>query len=136
MALRKSGSFFYNGSVGSQALVGIPYVYKLSRHPLLAGVSRVWPFETGFTPEPIPSHGPFILHAEIWPGVVDQRVREFTAQNPEMIRDQVQVRAMCEWAAECDSKGMLGQYFDVPKGLNPEQIRQCTEEEGWVLGAT
>jgi hypothetical protein len=53
------------GSVGSQALVGIPHLYRLRRHVGLAAVSRVWPFETGFTPTPSPAQGPFILHAEI-----------------------------------------------------------------------
>lgn len=62
------------GRVGSQALVGIPYVYKLRRHPELTHISRVWPFETGFTPDPATTEGPFVLHAEIWPGVVKKRV--------------------------------------------------------------
>src|ERR1017187_2381758 len=34
---------FGNGSVGSQALVGIPHVTALRNDPLLAPVSRVWP---------------------------------------------------------------------------------------------
>ena len=49
------------GSVGSQALVGIPYVYKLHRHPKLAHISRVWPFETQFTSTPTPKQGPYYL---------------------------------------------------------------------------
>lgn len=38
----------YPGSVGSQALVGIPYVARLRFDPELTSISRVWPFETGF----------------------------------------------------------------------------------------
>ena len=122
------------GSVGSQALVGIPYVYKLRRNPDLAHDSRVWPFETGFTSTPSPNHGPFILHAEIWPGVVKDRVTSLKSNEPELINDCAQVRAMCEWASECDQNGMLGKLFDSPKGLTPNKKRICVQEEGWILG--
>src|SRR3954465_1908311 len=37
-----------NGSVGSQALVGIPHVTALRNDPVLGPVSRVWPFEAAF----------------------------------------------------------------------------------------
>jgi hypothetical protein len=56
--------------------------------------------------------------------------------NPGLIRDRAQVRAMCEWAAECDQAETLGQYFNMPAGLNQQQAKACVEEEGWVLGAT
>ncbi len=62
------------GSCGSQALTGIPYVKRLRMDTELASVSKVWPFETGFTASPSPEAGPFVLHAEIWPGVVNQRM--------------------------------------------------------------
>lgn len=127
---------FGAGRVGSQALMGIPYVYKLRRHPELAHISHVWPFETEFTLNPIAAEGPFILHAEIWPGVVSERVQAILAENPDMIRDQAQVRAMCEWAAELDEQGDLGWLFAEPNGLNQQQVRVCVEEEGWILGAT
>jgi hypothetical protein len=52
-----------------------------------------------------------------------------------MIRDQAQVRAMCEWAAEHDDQGTLGQFFDIPAGLNHQQTQVCIQEEGWILGA-
>ncbi|MGE5288773.1 MAG: hypothetical protein ACM3ML_16560 [Micromonosporaceae bacterium] len=39
---------FGAGSVGSQCLMGIPYVRRLRFDPELGTVSRVWPFETGF----------------------------------------------------------------------------------------
>ena len=125
----------YPGSVGSQALVGIPCVHNLRRHPQLVQISRVWPFETQFTSTPCPNKGPFILHAEIWPGVVNSRVQELMRKEPGLIRDQAQVRAMCKWAAELDQQGGFGRLFDVPDGLNQEQIRICIEEEGWILGA-
>ncbi|MGH7004372.1 MAG: hypothetical protein ACREIP_10535, partial [Alphaproteobacteria bacterium] len=36
-----------NGSVGSQALLGIPRVRQLRHAPGLAAVTAIWPFETG-----------------------------------------------------------------------------------------
>ncbi len=123
------------GRVGSQALVGIPYLYKLRLNPELIHNSRVWPFETLFTQTPSATQGPFILHSEIWPGVVEERVRMMMNTNPTLIRDEAQVRAMCEWAAELDSQDSLGQFFDQPSGTNPQQVKACIEEEGWILGA-
>ncbi len=56
------------GSVGGQALVGIPCVAKL--RDAQATQAKVWPFETGFTASPL-AEGATVLHAEIWPGVID-----------------------------------------------------------------
>ena len=121
------------GSVGSQALVGIPRVHWLRYHRDLQHVSRIWPFETGFTSIPASANGPFVLHAEIWPGIVspllDQEIGDTGA-----IRDQAQVRLMCRWAAALDSQGKLGEQFDVPEGLTPAEIQQVVDEEGWILG--
>src|SRR5262245_58809337 len=78
---QETWKLFGAGSVGSQALVGIPYVYRLRRTLDLVQVSRVWPFETCFTTAPSPSQGPYVLHAEIWPGVVGQRVRALPDAN-------------------------------------------------------
>ena len=123
------------GRVGSQVLTGIPRVNSLRHHNELKNISKVWPFETGFSPTPSPESGPFILHAEIWPGVVEHDVRKMTTENTDLIRDQAQVRAMCKWAAELDQNGTLGTYFDVPASLDSTTIEQCIQEEGWILGA-
>ena len=87
------------------------------------------------TPVPSPDQGPCILHAEIWPGVVEQKVQALVAANPGLIRDRAQVCAMCEWAAKCDEAETLGQYFDMPAALNQQQAQMCLEQEGRVLGA-
>lgn len=125
-----------NGSVGSQALVGIPYVHHLRDHPLLNDFSKVWPFETQFTNTPCPNVGPYILHAEIWPGVVQNQAQQLLINFPELIKDQAQVRAMCTWAANLDQQGRLGQYFDNPQNLTSIQTQICIEHEGWILGVT
>ncbi|MEW6221438.1 MAG: hypothetical protein AB1634_18160 [Thermodesulfobacteriota bacterium] len=132
---QEAWKLFGAGSVGSQALVGIHHLYRLRRNPDLAPVSRVWPFETGFSPTPSPSQGPSILHAEIWPGVVKEQTQGLMRANPALIRDRAQVRALCAWAAACDGTGTLGQYFVWPAGLDQSQARVCVEQEGWILGA-
>jgi hypothetical protein len=134
--IQEAWGLFGPGRVGSQGLVGIPYIYGLRRYPELVWLGRVWPFETQFTPMPSPAQGPFILHAEIWPGVVEQIVQQLLAATPELIRDRAQVRVMCKWAAELDEQDKLGGYFAQPNGLTAQQVQTCVEQEGWILGAT
>lgn len=132
---QESWKLYGNGSVGSQALVGIPYVHQLRHHAQLRHCSKVWPFETQFTNVPSPATGPFILHAEIWPSVVRTQTQALLTTNHHLIPDQAQVRAMCNWASGLDQQGNLGQYFAPTQGLTPADIQICTEQEGWVLGA-
>lgn len=132
---QETWKLFGNGSVGSQALVGIPYILKLRQHPDLEKFSHVWPFETGFSNQLFADMGPLVIHAEIWPGVVEERVRLLSDCDPKLIRDCAQVRAMCQWAYEYDKAGLLDSHFNIPSGLSEQQIKLCVEEEGWVLGA-
>lgn len=117
------------GSVGGQALVGIPVVCQLRDDLTFTKISRVWPFETGFTPLPTPEQGPFILHAEIWPSIVPGQLDPTLA-----IRDQAQVRAVVNWLAELDANGQLGGLFSTPSHLSAHALNACIEEEGWILG--
>lgn len=121
------------GSVGSQALLGIPRVRDLRDDSALGPISRVWPFETGFTSNPSRESGPYVLHAEIWPGIVDPvKLADLVAQG--LIKDQAQVRLMCEWAACADSEGTLGRWFSrdvLPDGVDVDAV---AGEEGWILG--
>jgi hypothetical protein len=130
LALKRRGrhpqpgwKLFGAGSVGSQALLGIPVVHALRFDPAFARVSRVWPFETGFVTSPVPSCGPFVLHAEIWPGVVDEEPR------PGDVRDAAQVRALVEHFARLDAAGALAPLFA------PNADQPAATEEGWILGA-
>lgn len=55
-----------NGSVGSQALLGIPHLPALRNDEVLAPVSRVWPFETGLAALPSRAERDYlIVHAEM-----------------------------------------------------------------------
>lgn len=115
------------GSAGGQALLGIPAICRLRDDPALAGVSRVWPFETGFTAMPTPQDGPAILHAEIWPGLVAKQL-----DTTLLVRDQAQVRAVVRWLARLDEAGQLGTLFNPPAAVFSGMAARC-KEEGWIL---
>jgi precorrin-8X/cobalt-precorrin-8 methylmutase len=117
------------GSVGSQALTGIPRVAALRNHPELATHSSVWPFETGFTIEPTAAgRSPSIVHAEIWPGIV--------ALNPSLhlIKDAAQVLTLVHHFASLDARGALGHLFEEPATGALDRPGSIIEEEGWILG--
>ena len=125
---QETWKLFYPGSVGGQALTGIPVVCRLRYAAELAAFSRVWPFETAFTPEPTPDDGPFVLHVEIFPnnvpGVLDPG-----------IPDQAQVRGVVRWLSKLDADGQLGTLFARPDDLTQDELHTCTEEEGWIIGS-
>jgi len=107
------------GSVGSQALTGIPVVARLREDPLLAGVSAVWPFEVA-VPELPPGRAAVIL-TEIWPSMipipdVDGRVK-----------DELQVLAVASSYLEQDRTGTLVEAFAAAPA-------RAGDEEGWILG--
>ena len=120
---------FQKGNVGSQTLMGIPYVRELRDDADFRDVSLVWPFETGFTLECVPAVGPFLLHVEISPTLVEGRLDHSLP-----FKDQQQVRAWVEWAYELDQEGNLSTRFGPPEGLGAEDAERCVSEEGWILG--
>lgn len=120
------------GSVGGQVLVGIPRVHQLRFDPDLSGMSAVWPLETGFSSDPLRGVAPGILFAEIWPGIVDP-VALADLTNSGLIRDQAQVRLMCEWAQDHDVARTLGGLLDTP-AIPPDDLDTVAREEGWILG--
>jgi len=115
--------------VGGQILTGIPAVKEIRNHPEFSKISKVWPFETGFTPSPSAGGTPCIIHAEIWPGIVNDQLQDG------LIRDEAQVRAMVKWAASQDAESNFGVRFAVPEGLDDGQVSRCRHEEGWILGS-
>jgi hypothetical protein len=116
------------GAVGSQALVGIPWLAALRDDEALSAVSSVWPFETGTGPLSWPPPGQaFVLHAEIYPSLV--------APSPlEQVKDAGQVRALAEHFARLDEEQCLAQLFDLTT-LPEEEEQAVVREEGWILGA-
>lgn len=113
----------YNGSVGSQTLLGIA---RLSRFLDESGYGQhiaVWPFETGFAA----SFEQLVVFAEIYPSL-------FTLAAQDEVKDQAQVRTVAEAFARFDADGRLGSLLDRPPMLSDEEVATSLAEEGWVLG--
>jgi len=106
------------GSVGSQAITGIPAVYRLRHDPRIDSISRVWPFELD-VPE-LPERRGAVVHAEIWPSL------DAIPYQSGLIKDQAQVIAVAEEFRHRDRSGTLRQLFIVPSS--------AATEEGWILG--
>lgn len=115
---------FYPGSVGSQALMGIPYLYRLRFDEQLRSDSCVWPFETGMN---TPADDKRIVHAEIYPSLLQIKTGKGE------IRDKAQVRELANWFHKTDTDSRLGDYFSGPK-LTSDQYNQVKNHEGWILG--
>ena len=115
------------GSVGSQALTGIPVVRTLRRHPKLAPRSTIWPFETGPTRDPGNGRPDAIVHVEVWPSSIPLD----PTRHP--VRDAAQVIGLTEHLAALDASSELAALF-APE-LDAELERVVMHEEGWMLGA-
>jgi hypothetical protein len=117
---------YYAGSVGGQAILGIPAVKRL--HAVRA--AKVWPFETGWKAlDTADLDGVEVLIAEVYPSL-------FKAQpQPGETKDQAQVRVTAEHFAKLDEAGKLGAVFAAPKGADEQRLAEVEREEGWILGA-
>jgi hypothetical protein len=117
------------GAVGSQALMGIPYVAKLRYDNNLAAVSRVWPFEIGLgllAPREIRDW--LIIHVEIYPSIVPPDPK------PGEVKDSAQVRSLASCFAQADERGTLSRLFWGPLCTSAEELSIVQTEEGWILG--
>lgn len=119
---------YYNGSVGGQAIVGIPAVRRLKDGR--GDAVRVWPFETGFkTLTEVDLEGVAVVVAEVYPSMI----KAVPAAGE--VKDLAQVRGLSEHFAKLDEAGKLGAIFAAPKGLAEEALASAETEEGWILGA-
>ncbi len=119
----------YPGSVGSQALVGIPCLARLREDRALARYSQVWPFETGLRKlPPRVARNWLVLHAEIFPSILEQSPRRGE------IKDAAQVRALARHFAQLDEKDKVAELFAGPNGLSNEDRDVVECQEGWILG--
>ena len=96
------------GSVGSQALLGIPVVHRLAQ----ATGAAVWPFE---------AVGALTL-AEVYPSLLAGAVRAAA----DTIPDRAQVRLLARALWRLAQHGRIAPLFAVPDEA---------AEEGWILGA-
>ena len=115
----------YTGSVGSQALLGIPRVRALRDHEKLREVSRVWPFETGGGGG---SAGAGIIHAEIYPSLLTIPRRKSD------IIDREQVKTYVSWLQDQQASGHLARLLNHPWGQDAKTGKRVKEHEGWILG--
>jgi hypothetical protein len=128
-ALRTPSSvwkLYYQGSVGGQAITGLPVVKRL--RDARGEAARIWPFETGWkTLAPADLDGIDCVFAEIYPSQNDVRPQ------PGEIKDQAQVRVAAERFAQLDAQGGLGRLFGPAKDDARRAVVE--QEEGWILGA-
>lgn len=115
------------GAVGSQTLTWIPVLEALRRQPSLGGRLHVWPFETGFVPEPAAGVPDAVVVAEVWPTLCP-----LPDPWPHPVKDASQVLVLSEHFAMLGHTGALGAHFDpgLPVGVESTVL----DEEGWVLG--
>lgn len=105
---------YTTGSVGSQALLGLPVVHRLAARFGAA----VWPFDDW--------QGAGVVLAEVYPSLLG---RGLAARDPDGIADRVQVAALARAFARLARGPALARLLDaVPEGA-PRR------EEGWILGA-
>ena len=117
---------YYNGSVGGQAILGMPVARRLK----LARAARVWPFETGFRKlTEADLEGVGLVIAEVYPSLI-----KGTAL-PGEVKDLTQVRTTAEHFARLDEASKLGDLFGPAKGTAADAVLDAEREEGWILGA-
>jgi len=116
----------YTGSVGGQALTGIPRVRQIRHDARLAGMTRIWPFETGLGDDP----GARIVLAEVYPSLF----------RPDAIdglpKDAGQVTAVARGLGEYDSGGTLACLLAGDPELSAAERDVVESEEAWILGLT
>ena len=119
---------YYNGSVGGQAIMGIPLVRRLK--DARGEAARVWPFETGFRAlTEADLAGVDVVMAEVYPSMIKG------AALPGEVKDQAQVRTTAEHFAKLDEANKLGALFGPAKGTAADAVLDAEREEGWILGA-
>jgi len=119
---------YYNGSVGGQAIMGIPAVrrIKLARGEAV----KAWPFETGFkTLTEGDLAGVDVVLAEVYPSMIKAPAL------PGEVKDLTQVRTTAEHFARLDEANKLGDLFGPTKGMAANVVLDAEREEGWILGA-
>lgn len=116
----------YTGSVGSQALTGIPVVRALRDNPGWADRARIWPFETGLG---LPDAAQ-IVFAEVWPSWW-----KLPAEY-DLPKDKAQVQTVAGLFAAQDRAGGLAAWFAGGADLTDDERRVIETEEAWTLGVT
>lgn len=116
---------YYQGSVGGQALTGIPVLGRLKA--ARGDALKIWPFETGWAPLTADAlEGVEAVAAEIYPSAIPLK-------HQGEVKDAAQVRTSVEHFAALDEKGRLGALFGPAKDDPRRAVIEA--EEGWALEA-
>jgi precorrin-8X/cobalt-precorrin-8 methylmutase len=109
----------YNGSVGSQALLGIARLEGLRRR--FAGPIAIWPFETDFAAD---ISAPIIC-AEIYPSA-------HTVPDGVEVKDQRQVETVLHDFLDWARSGSMSRALGAPSltGATRDRVHR---EEGWIV---
>lgn len=118
---KSTWQLFYNGSVGSQCLLGLAHLQRLRTR--FAGKVAVWPFETDFERK---LEAPIVL-AEIYPSL--------DHHDPDLHpKDRAQVEAQVRRFSALDAVGDLATALSLP--TDHTHMRDVIlAEEGWIVGA-
>lgn len=116
----------YAGAIGGQTMTGIPAIERLRENfPSL----KVWPFDLPLAKLDAGGLGDTrVVVAEVLTTLSS------TNQQASEIRDEAQVRTLCEALADRDANGKLGALFASEAKLTDPQKGAVTSEEGWILG--
>ncbi|MEL6568155.1 MAG: hypothetical protein AAFQ22_07030 [Pseudomonadota bacterium] len=116
----------YQGSVGSQTLLGIPHVSWLMNE---IPNTKLWPFELPLAPLDEDALADVdVVMAEIYPSL--KTVKPASGQ----VLDEAQVEAIARHYCDLDGKDRLGALFSGAEGLSAAEKSQIEREEGWILG--
>ena len=110
---------YTTGSVGSQALTGLPMIARLARR---AGCA-VWPFD---------GVDASLVLAEVYPSLLATDVALAVASGE--IKDRAQVRLLAQALFKLSARGQLHTLLDLP-GSAAQIGSLARTEEGWILGA-
>ncbi|HEY5409710.1 MAG TPA: cobalamin biosynthesis protein CbiG [Caulobacteraceae bacterium] len=115
---------YYNGSIGGQAILGVPMVRRLKLK--YGDELKVWPFETGWGAPDL--DGVRIVAAEVFTGAAEAKPAVGES------KDQTEIRAYAEQLAKLDDASKLAPLFAAPQGLGADDAETARAEEGWILG--
>ncbi|KIC24603.1 MULTISPECIES: molybdopterin-binding protein [unclassified Leisingera] len=105
---------FFNPTVGSQVLMGLPVLQRLRLRHMVA----VWPFQNIADAQ--------IVFAEIWPGLIEPAVKAAMAvAGRDEIRDRVQMRLLSQALSRLPAQELAAMLAAAPDEA---------QEEAWILG--
>ena len=141
---------FGPGTVGSQALLGLPALGRLRAGPALKDRSVAWPFQTGWS-LPDATGRDSVVIVEIYPSLLKRSIDEFA--QPGEVRDRTQVRLNAlAFSLLGENEGGLDRLFLGPRdedlrraesqwpqgGSADERMKRMRDriekEEGWMFG--